>query len=75
MPNNSDFDNFFDDLMDSISKANAMNKKKLNITTEDEAIRDLAKTSKKIYDAHIKEGFTPSQATQILVALIRIINL
>lgn len=28
MPNNSDFDNFFDDLMDSISKANAMNKKK-----------------------------------------------
>jgi len=69
MPNNSDFDNFFDDLMDSISKANAMNKKK-NITTEDEVIRNLAK----IYDAHIKEGFTPSQATQILVALIRIIN-
>lgn len=29
MPNNSDFDNFFDDLMDSISKANAMNKKKI----------------------------------------------
>lgn len=47
IPNNSDFDKFFDDLMDSISKANAMNKKKLNITTEDEAIRDLAKTSKK----------------------------
>lgn len=31
MPNNSDFDNFFDDLMDSISKANAMNKKILQL--------------------------------------------
>lgn len=29
IPNNSDFDKFFDDLMDSISKANAMNKKKI----------------------------------------------
>lgn len=32
------------------------------------AMQDLAKTNKELFDAHIKAGFTPEQAIQIVSA-------
>lgn len=32
------------------------------------AMQDLAKTNKELFDAHIKAGFTPEQAIQIISA-------
>lgn len=43
------------------------NKPKRNI---DEKINDIAKKNKKLFDAHIKAGFTVDQALQITVAFI-----
>lgn len=36
----------------------------------DEKINDIAKKNKKLFDAHIKAGFTVDQALQITVAFI-----
>lgn len=33
------------------------------------AMQDLAKTNKELFDAHIKAGFTPEQAIQIVSAV------
>lgn len=36
----------------------------------DEKINDIANKNKKLFDAHIKAGFTEEQALQIIVAFI-----
>lgn len=42
-------------------------KSKRNI---DEKINDIANKNKKLFDAHVKAGFTEEQALQIIVAFI-----
>ena len=36
----------------------------------DEKINDIANKNKKLFDAHVKAGFTEEQALQIIVAFI-----
>lgn len=36
----------------------------------DEKINDIANKNKKLFDAHVKAGFTAEQALQIIVAFI-----
>ena len=36
----------------------------------DEKINDIANKNKKLFDAHVKDGFTEEQALQIIVAFI-----
>ena len=37
----------------------------------DERINDVAKTNKKLFDAHVKAGFTTNEALQLTVAFIK----
>lgn len=37
----------------------------------DEKINDIANKNKKLFDAHVKAGFTEEQALQIIVAFIK----
>lgn len=57
----------FDELVEELFK---MPSKSEEIRQEEKqkAMKDLAITNKELFDAHIKVGFTPEQAIQIVLA-------
>lgn len=59
----------FDELIDEFFKTTTTTKSKEEKEQEKQkAMQDLAKTNKELFDAHIKAGFTPEQAIQIVSA-------
>lgn len=57
----------FDELIDEMFKTTTKSKEEREQERQ-KAMHDLAKTNKKLFDAHIKAGFTPEQAIQIVSA-------
>lgn len=57
----------FDELIDEMFKTASKSKEERE-QEKLKAMRDLAKTNKELFDAHIKVGFTPEQAIQIVSA-------
>ena len=57
----------FDELIDEFFKTTTKSKEKKE-QEKQKAMQDLAKTNKELFDAHIKAGFTPEQAIQIISA-------
>lgn len=55
----------FDELIDEFFKTTTKSKEEQE---KQKAMQDLAKTNKELFDAHIKAGFTPEQAIQIVSA-------
>lgn len=55
----------FDELIDEFFKTTTKSKEEKE---KQKAMQDLAKTNKELFDAHIKAGFTPEQAIQIVSA-------
>lgn len=56
----------FDELIDEFFKTTKSKEEKEQ--EKQKAMQDLAKTNKELFDAHIKAGFTPEQAIQIVSA-------
>ena len=54
----------FDELVEELFKTQSKSKQE----RQQKAMRDLAITNKELFDAHIKVGFTPEQAIQIVSA-------
>ena len=57
----------FDELIDEMFKTASKSKEERE-QEKVKAMRDLAKTNKELFDAHIKVDFTPEQAIQIVSA-------
>lgn len=57
----------FDELIDEFFKTTTKSKEEKE-QEKQKAMQDLAKTNKELFDAHIKAGFTPEQAIQIISA-------
>lgn len=57
----------FDELIDEFFKTTKSKEEKEQ--EKQKAMQDLAKTNKELFDAHIKAGFTPEQAIQIVSAV------
>lgn len=57
----------FDELIDEMFKTVSKSKEERE-QEKAKAMQDLAKTNKELFDAHIKVGFTPEQAIQIVSA-------
>lgn len=57
----------FDELIDEFFKTTTKLKEEKE-QEKQKAMQDLAKTNKELFDAHIKAGFTPEQAIQIVSA-------
>lgn len=57
----------FDELIDEFFKTTTKSKEEKE-QEKQKAMQDLAKTNKELFDAHIKAGFTPEQAIQIVSA-------
>lgn len=57
----------FDELIDEMFKTASKSREERE-QEKAKAMRDLAKTNKELFDAHIKAGFTPEQAIQIVSA-------
>lgn len=58
----------FDELVEELFKTSLKSKKEKE-QEKQKAMQDLAKTNKELFDAHIKAGFTPEQAIQIVLAV------
>ena len=58
----------FDELIDEFFKTTTTKSKEEKEQEKQKAMQDLAKTNKELFDAHIKAGFTPEQAIQIVSA-------
>lgn len=54
-----------DELVEELFKTSSKSKEEQE---KQKAMQDLAKTNKELFDAHIKAGFTPEQAIQIISA-------
>lgn len=61
------FDELIDELIDEFFKTTTKSKEEKE-QEKQKAMQDLAKTNKELFDAHIKAGFTPEQAIQIVSA-------
>lgn len=59
----------FDELIDEFFKTTTTKSKEEKEQEKQKAMQDLAKTNKELFDAHIKAGFTPEQAIQIVSAV------
>lgn len=57
----------FDELVEELFKTQSKSKQERQ-EEKQKAMRDLAITNKELFDAHIKVGFTPEQAIQIVSA-------
>lgn len=57
----------FDELVEEMFKTASKSKEERE-QEKQKAMQDLAKTNKELFDAHIKVGFTPEQAIQIVSA-------
>nr|UWD69707.1 MAG: hypothetical protein [Bacteriophage sp.] len=58
----------FDELVEELFKTSLKSKEEKE-QEKQKAMQDLAKTNKELFDAHIKAGFTPEQAIQIVLAV------
>lgn len=57
----------FDELIDEMFKTASKSREERE-QEKAKAMQDLAKTNKELFDAHLKVGFTPEQAIQIVSA-------
>lgn len=57
----------FDELVEELFKTSSKSKEEKE-QEKQKAMQDLAKTNKELFDAHIKAGFTPEQAIQMVSA-------
>lgn len=57
----------FDELVEELFKTPSKSKEERQ-EEKQKAMKDLAITNKELFDAHIKVGFTPEQAIQIVSA-------
>ena len=57
----------FDELVEELFKTQSKSKEEIQ-EEKQKAMKDLAITNKELFDAHIKVGFTPEQAIQIVSA-------
>ena len=57
----------FDELVEELFKTQSKSKQERQ-EEKQKAMRDLVMTNKELFDAHIKVGFTPEQAIQIVSA-------
>lgn len=57
----------FDELVEELFKTQSKSKQERQ-EEKQKAMKDLAITNKELFDAHIKVGFTPEQAIQIVSA-------
>lgn len=58
----------FDELVEELFKTSLKSKEEKE-QEKQKAMQDLAKINKELFDAHIKAGFTPEQAIQIVLAV------
>lgn len=58
----------FDELVEELFKTSLKSKEEKE-QEKQKAMQDLAKTNKELFDAHIKAGFTPEQAIQIVLSV------
>lgn len=58
----------FDELVEELFKTSLKSKEEKE-QEKQKAMQDLTKTNKELFDAHIKAGFTPEQAIQIVLAV------
>lgn len=58
----------FDESVEELFKTSLKSKEEKE-QEKQKAMQDLAKTNKELFDAHIKAGFTPEQAIQIVLAV------